>query len=114
MFLEKGLARSGTASTRAASKAKQRKKELFFMRVKFLSERIESAAIGRRAGEIELTRKRRTSSLAGEDTSSSWTNGRKSCVSRPRGCHRGVFLNLALSSALWRLPPYRRNRAGEC
>src|SRR5438034_4994478 len=111
MFLEKGLARSGTASTRAASKAKQRKKELFFMRVKFLSERIESAAIGRRAGEMELTRKRRTSSLAGEDTSSSWTNGRKSCVSRPRGCHRGgFFLNLALSSALWRLPPYRRNR----
>ena len=26
-----------------------------------------------------------------EDTTSSWTNGRKDCVSPPRGCHRGVF-----------------------
>jgi hypothetical protein len=41
---------------------------------------------------------RRTSTLAREDTYSSWTNGRKDCVSRPRGCHRGVFLILAKNS----------------
>ena len=40
----------------------------------------------------------RTSNLAREDTYSSWTNGRKDCVSWPRGCHRGVFLILAKNS----------------
>jgi len=40
----------------------------------------------------------RTSTLAREDTNSSWTNGRKDCVSWPRGCHRGVFLILAKNS----------------
>ena len=50
---------------------------------------------------MELTRARRASSLAREDTFSSWTNGRKDCVSRPRGCHRGVFFqNLAKNSRI--------------
>src|SRR5437667_5995037 len=50
---------------------------------------------------MELTRARRASSLAREDTSSSWTNGRKDCVSQPRGCHRGVFFqNLAKNSRI--------------
>jgi hypothetical protein len=30
---------------------------------------------------MQLTRKRRASTLAREDTYSSWTNGRKDCVS---------------------------------
>jgi len=65
------------------------------MRVNFLSNRIESAALQAAIGWTELTRTWRTSTLAREDTYSSWANGRKDCVSRPRGCHRGVFLNLA-------------------
>ena len=33
------------------------------------------------AAKMELTRERRASRLAPEDTFSSWTNGRKNCVS---------------------------------
>jgi len=93
--LAKGFAKAGTASAMAASKAMLRTNEFDFMRVNFLSNRIESAAPQAVVGQRELTRMWRTSTLAREDTYSSWTNGRKDCVSRPRGCHRGVFLNLA-------------------
>ena len=63
---------------------------------------------------MELTRKRWASSLAREDTSSSWTNGRKNCVSRPRGCHRGVFSESCLEQRWNRLRQYRRNDLQEC
>src|SRR5208282_6004283 len=38
-----------------------------------------------------LTRVLGASSLTRKTPRSSWTNGRKDCVSSPRGCHRGVF-----------------------
>jgi hypothetical protein len=43
------------------------------------------------AGWTELTRVLGASSLTRKTPRSSWTNGRKDCVSLPRGCHRGVF-----------------------
>src|SRR5713226_776704 len=98
MVLAKGLANAGTVNATAASKAMLRTNEFDFMRVNFLSNRIESAAVRAVSGQRELTRMWRTSTLAREDTYSSWTNGRKDCVSRPRGCHRGGFLNLAKKS----------------
>src|ERR1700675_1464893 len=60
-----------------------------------------------------LTRGRRTSSLRPEDTTSSWTNGRKDCVSRPRGCHRGVFSS-SLELPRNQLHSYRRSIPREC
>jgi len=63
---------------------------------------------------MELTRKRRTGSLPREDTSSSWTNGRKNCVSWPRGCHRGVFSESRLEQRYEPLRLYRRNRYDGC
>ena len=44
MVLAKGFANAGTASAMAASKATLRTNEFVFMRVNFLSDRIESAA----------------------------------------------------------------------
>jgi hypothetical protein len=98
MVFVKGFANAGTASAKAASKAILRTNEFVFMRVNFLSDGIESAALQAGVGQRELTRTWRTSTLAREDTYSSWTNGRKDCVSWPRGCHRGVFLILAKDS----------------
>ena len=49
---------------------------------------------------MELTRKLRTSRLAREDTSSSWTNGRKTACHDPAAATAGFFLNLALNSAV--------------
>jgi len=63
---------------------------------------------------MELTREGRASSLAREDTSSSWTNGRKNCVSRPRGCHRGVFSESRLEQRYEQLRLYRRKASEEC
>src|ERR1700747_269573 len=82
MVLLNGFANAGTASATAASKAILRTNEFVFMRVNFLSSRIESAAQRAVIGQRELlTRKRRAGTLAGQDTYSSWTNGRKDCVS---------------------------------
>jgi hypothetical protein len=49
------------------------------------------------AGWTELTRVLGASSLTRKTPRSSWTNGRKDCVSSPRGCHRGVFLVIPLA-----------------
>jgi len=84
------------------------------MRVKFLSSGIESAALPAVIGQRELTRMWRTSTLAREDTYSSWTNGRKDCVSQPRGCHRGVFSESRQEQVCERLHPYRRINGQEC
>src|SRR6266480_2554771 len=64
----------------------------------------ETAALG----SMELTRQQRASTLAREDTSSSWTNGRKDCVSWPRGCHPGVFSGSRQEQPLNELHAYRR------
>jgi len=56
--------------------------------------------------KIELTHEPRASSLARLDTYSSWTNGRKDCVSWPRGCHRGVFFWISVEQPCKRLRPY--------
>jgi len=69
------------------------------------------------AGQTELTRGHRDEEISPNDTFSSWTNGRKECVSRPRGCHRGVFLEflwLTYGSPAIRLHTYRRSAMGEC
>ncbi len=81
MVLANGLANAGIATAMAASNAIERTNEFVFMRANFLSNGIESAAQEAVFGQKELTRKWRTSTLAREDTYSSWTNGRKDCVS---------------------------------
>src|SRR5271168_2260121 len=113
MVLANGLANAGTATAMTANNARERTNELVFMRVIHLSIRIESAANRTADGQTLLTRGRRASSLRPEDTTSSWTNGRKDCVSRPRGCHRGVFSS-SLELPRNQLHSYRRRTAHEC
>jgi hypothetical protein len=63
-----------------------------------------------------LTRVLRASSLTRKTPRSSWTNGRKDCVSSPRGCHRGVFvvIPLACLRSFTGLHLYRRTATSEC
>src|SRR5207245_11420619 len=56
IVLAKGFANAGTVKAMAASKAILRKNNLVFMRVNFLSVRIESVAQAAAAGQIEVTR----------------------------------------------------------
>jgi hypothetical protein len=77
-----------------------------------LSDRIESAG-KRTIRERVLTRSARTSRLACKTHRSSWTNGRKDCVSTPRGCHRGVF-PYKPRTAHHQLHSYRRISLSEC
>src|SRR6267143_5606007 len=98
ILLAKGLANAGTVKARAASKAILRKNNLVFMRVNFLSVRIESAAQQAAAGEMELTRALRASTLARKTPLLPGLTAGKTACHIPAAATAGFFLNLTQNS----------------
>jgi len=114
MVFVKGFANAGTASAIAASRGQASDKRIRFHCASISFQTGWSQPRRAVVGWKELTRMRRTSTLAREDTNSSWANGRKRLrVMTPRLPPRG-FSDSRQKQPRSRLHPYRRTTGGEC